>query len=248
MPHMSRWQRIALSLEWPMAILALLVIPALVIEERAATPGVRAAGFALNWLIWLAFVADFGVRWAADGRASFPRRAWFDFLLIVVTPPFGVPDAMQSVRSLRVLRLLRLLRVFAVATMAVRLGQLHFGKRKFHFVVFVALATVVIGAIGVYVAERGQNPSIRSFGDAVWWAIVTATTVGYGDVSPVTVEGRAIAVALMVTGIGVIGVFTATVASMFLSQEQESDAARLEARLDVIERKLDALLERRPDR
>ena len=56
-----------------MAVLSRLIIPALVMEERAQTPQVRATGIALNWLIWLAFVADFGVRWAADGRSSFPN-------------------------------------------------------------------------------------------------------------------------------------------------------------------------------
>jgi voltage-gated potassium channel len=67
-------------------------------------------------------------------------------------------------------------------------------------------------------------------GDALWWAVVTATTIGYGDLSPVTVEGRLIAVVLMLTGIGVIGVFTATVASFFFEQER-SEVADLALRL-----------------
>jgi voltage-gated potassium channel len=249
--HMPRLQRVSVVLEWPMAVLALLVIPALVMEERAVTPGLRLAGIVLNWVIWIGFCAEFAVRWAADGRASFPRRAWFDTLLIVLTPPFGVPEAMQGVRSLRVLRLLRLLRAFAVAAMALRLGRRHFGKQGFHFVALVAVATVILGAVAVYVAERGANDAIGSFGDALWWAIVTATTVGYGDVSPVTLQGRVIAVFLMITGIGVIGVFTATVASFFFEREQEAEI-RLSARLETLERKVDELRrllerERRPD-
>jgi voltage-gated potassium channel len=67
------------------------------------------------------------------------------------------------------------------------------------------------------------------------WAVVTETTVGYGDVSPVTLEGRLIAVVLMLTGIGVIGVFTATVASLFFEQEKESELASVVARLDAID-------------
>lgn len=73
---------------------------------------------------------------------------------------------------------------------------------------------------------------------------MTATTVGYGDVSPVTVEGRLIAVVLMLTGIGVIGVFTATVASAFFEEEKESELAVMAARLDSIDRKLNELLSR----
>jgi hypothetical protein len=84
-----------------MAVLALFVIPALVMEERALTSEVRTAGVVLNWIIWLAFVTEYIVRWTAAGTASFPRRAWFDLLPIVVTPPFGVPDAVRhhSARS-----------------------------------------------------------------------------------------------------------------------------------------------------
>jgi voltage-gated potassium channel len=239
---MSRLQRVARSIEVPMAVLALFVIPALVMEERALTSEVRTAGVVLNWIIWLAFVAEFIVRWTAAGTASFPRRAWFDLLLIVVTPPFGVPDAIQGMRTLRVLRLFRLLRAFGLAAMALRLGRRHLAKQKFHYVLLVAASTVVLGAIGVYIVEVGENENITAFGDALWWAASTVTTVGYGDVTPATAEGRVIAVVLMLVGIGVIGVFTATVASFLFEQEQHSDTAQLTARLDVIERKLDELL------
>jgi voltage-gated potassium channel len=108
----------------------------------------------------------------------------------------------------------------------------------------VAIAVVFIGALGIFIFESGSNKTIGSFGDALWWAVVTATTVGYGDVSPVTIEGRMIAVVLMLTGIGVIGIFTATIASLFFEQEEHSEISDLAARLDVIEKKLDAVLER----
>jgi voltage-gated potassium channel len=70
--------------------------------------------------------------------------------------------------------------------------------------------------------------------------MVTTTTVGYGDVSPVTPEGRVIAVGLMLTGIGVIGIFTATVASCFF--EQASETAEMERRLARLEAKVDYLV------
>jgi len=71
---------------------------------------------------------------------------------------------------------------------------------------------------------------------------VTATTVGYGDVSPVTIEGRVIAVILMIAGIGVIGAFTATVASLFLEDDGSKGQAKIDHRLDIIETKLDRLM------
>ena len=226
-----------------MALLALLVIPALVMEDRATSPAVRQAAIAINWLVWLVFVIEFGLRWAADRTLAFPRKAWFDLLLIIISPPFTVPEVFQGARTLRVLRLLRLVRALAVAGMGLRLAHRHFGKRRFHHILMVAVATVFLGALGIFAVESGRNPSIRGFGDAMWWAVVTATTVGYGDVSPVTLEGRLIAVVLMVTGIGVIGVFTATVASFFFEEADTSDPALTEvlARLEAIEQKLDAL-------
>jgi voltage-gated potassium channel len=234
------------ALEWLMAVLALVTVPALVLEYRATDPRLREAANVLNWSVWLAFCGEFALRWVARGRSKFLREAWFDLALIVVSPPFFVPDYLQglrSVRALRILRVLRLVRAGAVAGMGLRLSRRLFGRRKFHYTALVAIAVVFVGALGVFIFESESNRSIGSFGDALWWAVVTATTVGYGDLSPVTLEGRLIAVVLMLTGIGVIGVFTATVASLFFEQEQ-SELAALGARLEAIERKLDALIDK----
>ncbi|HVL67447.1 MAG TPA: ion transporter [Vicinamibacterales bacterium] len=231
--------RLQAALEWPLAFLALLVIPVLVLEDRATTPELRYVASVLNWIIWLAFTADFVLRWSADRRWRFLREGWFDLALIALTPPV-VPEPLQGFRTLRVLRLLR---AGAMAGIGLRSARRAFGAHKFHFVMLFAAATVLLGAAGVFVFEAGENPAIGSFGDALWWAIVTATTVGYGDVSPVTTEARLIAVSLMLIGIGVIGVFTATVASYFFSQEREQELS-VARRLEALERKLDLLLER----
>jgi voltage-gated potassium channel len=235
--------RIIRRLEWPVALLALLVIPALVMEERATSPEIRQTAVAINWVVWMVFVVEFGLRWAADRTLDFPCRAWFDLLLIVVSPPFAVPETLQGARTLRVLRLLRLVRALAIAGIGLRLAQRHFGKRRFHHILLVGTATVLLGALGIFAVESGRNQTIGGFGDALWWAVVTATTVGYGDVSPVTLEGRLIAVVLMVMGIGVIGVFTATVASFFFAEHEAEGPTMADvlARLAVLEQKLDAL-------
>jgi voltage-gated potassium channel len=232
-------------LEWPIAILALLVVPALILEDRATDPFIRDAAHMINWAVWLAFCLEFLLRWSAAGTWRFIRTAWFDLLLIAISPPFLMPEylqGMRSVRALRVLRLLRLVRAGAVATIGLRLGRRFFGKRKFHYTALVAVAVVLLGAMGVFIFESDSNKAIGSFGDALWWAVVTATTVGYGDVSPVTLEGRLIAVVLMLTGIGVIGVFTATVASLFFEQDR-SELAEVHSRLDAIEQKLDTIMD-----
>jgi voltage-gated potassium channel len=236
-------------LDWTMAGLALAVVPVLLVENRATVPALQFGARVVNWIIWLAFCAEFfGGLVHANRRARFLRANWFDLAIIVVSPPFGVPEVLQGTRSLRafrVLRLLRLLRVAAVMTMGLKFASRGLARRKFHYVVLVSLAVVGLGAVGIYMTEAGANSAIQSFGDAVWWALVTVTTVGYGDVSPITTEGRVIAVVLMFTGIGVIGIFTATVASLFFEHDQDAEMARVEQRLEGLEAKIDRLLRER---
>ncbi|WP_337589178.1 potassium channel family protein [Arthrobacter alpinus] len=84
---------------------------------------------------------------------------------------------------------------------------------------------VYIGALAMYDAEKGApNANIQSFGDAAWGAIVTITTVGYGDLSPVTATGRVIAVALMIGGIALLGTVTATLASWLVDKVSAEDS------------------------
>lgn len=243
----SRLDRIIQALEWPLAICALAIIPALLVENDAATPRIHEIAEAVNWFVWLAFCADFALRAAASAdRAQFIRRSWFDLLIIIVSPPFGVPEGLQALRAIRAARVLRLLRVFragAIFTIGVRSSRRVLAHRKFHYVLLVTVGVVFLGATGLYVIEGDQNPAIHSFGDALWWAASTTTTVGYGDIYPQTSEGRVIAMMLMVAGIGVIGIFTATVASIFISAD-ESESAAMGRRLEAIERKMDRLLER----
>jgi voltage-gated potassium channel len=211
-------------LEWPLAILALAVVPALILETRGTTPIIRSVAHAANWFVWLAFVAEFILRvLIAPRRWQALRRQWLDLAIVALSPPFLVPDSFESVRAVRAVRLLRVVRAVAIATIGLRASKRVTAERRLLFVSLFAVVLVGLGAIAAFSVEHGENRSLQSIPDALWWAVVTATTVGYGDVSPVTWEGRAVAVVLMLAGIGVIGVFTATLASAFLDQDKASD-------------------------
>jgi voltage-gated potassium channel len=96
-------------------------------------------------------------------------------------------------------------------------------------VLVAAAATLVLGAWLVLLFEdNAKGSNIHSYPDALWWAIVTVTTVGYGDRYPISGGGRAVAVILMMLGIGLIGVLTATVASVFV--KEHTDASKEEYR------------------
>lgn len=238
--RLTRAARWAASADWPMAVLGLAVVPILLVEEQSTSQSLQAAALAANWLIWVAFAGDLVVRWAADGfRARFLRRGWLNLAIVLVTIPVSVDllRGVLAVRAARALRLVRLVRIGGVARLTFRRYNEALARRRFHYVTAIAAAVVGLGAVGLYLLESDRNPSVGTMGDAVWWAIVTATTVGYGDISPMTLEGRAIAVVLMLVGIGVIGLFTATVSSyMFAGEEGGVSNAELLERLDRIER------------
>ncbi|WP_243399625.1 potassium channel family protein [Arthrobacter glacialis] len=112
---------------------------------------------------------------------------------------------------------------------------------------------VYVGALAMYDAEKASpDASIASFGDALWWAFVTITTVGYGDLTPTTLLGRSIAVGLMIGGIALLGVVTATLASWLVekvsaqeTKSQEITAEELQSLRDEIRMLRDDLVLRR---
>jgi len=104
---------------------------------------------------------------------------------------------------------------------------------------YVLLAVTVIvfasAALELTFERHSVGPTaIHDFGGSLWWAIVTVTTVGYGDKVPMTGPGKFVAVALMLTGIGLIGVLTATVASFFVQQQHSEELAEMKEQLQEI--------------
>lgn len=84
---------------------------------------------------------------------------------------------------------------------------------------FAWLAVMVISSLGLYVAENGINPNIHNPWDALWWGIVTLTSVGYGDIAPVTPEGKIAGAALMILGITLFAAITGTITSYIIAEE-----------------------------
>jgi voltage-gated potassium channel len=185
--------------------------------------GVAVACTTLSVAIWIALAADYLIRLAtADHRLRFVGRNWLDLLCI----------ALPMLRPLRAVRSVLALRTIAR-------GRSSLSRRN---VVATVGATVlgsgVIAALAMLDAEReSPTATITTFGDALWWAISTITTVGYGDRYPTTTEGRLVAAALMLGGIALLGVVSASLASWFV--ERLGDAPEKERRTQVT---LDALL------
>lgn len=211
----------------PLTVLAFgfLVVYAVPILKPELNPILmRAISFA-NIVIWIVFAADLLVRIVLERyRFRFILRHPIDILLV----------------ALPMLRPLRVLRIFTA-------GQTLFARRRgllksTQAIVFAAALLVFIGALAELDAERpARGANITKFSDAIWWALTTVTTVGYGDQYPITTTGRLVAGALMLVGISLLGLITATVASWFVAQEKAGEQAASD-RLDVIEAKLDRIL------
>jgi voltage-gated potassium channel len=202
--------------ELGMALLAIVfVVVGFLVDDAplASRPYLEAIDLALTAV----FVAEFATRFAAArDRAGYLRGHWIDLLALL--------PAVRGVRLARLLRLLRLVRAFAGVARA-----LDHVERLMHHRGLVALfaawlAVAVICSIALYAFENGVNEAITSPADALWWGIVTLTTVGYGDVYPVTPEGRLTAAILMVLGISLFGAITATITSYMLTSRSAERA------------------------
>ncbi|MGY1723323.1 potassium channel family protein [Blastococcus sp. SYSU DS0533] len=212
-----RWER---SAEWPLTVAALFFLASYAwpILDPDLAARWRWLCLVVTWVTWGAFAVDYVVRVAlAERRWLFVRTHLLD-LSVVVLPLF---------RPLRLLRLVTLLSV---------LNRQAGRSLRGRVVIYVTGATVLVmlvSSLAILEAERGaEDANIETYGGALWWSFATVTTVGYGDRYPVTATGRVIAAGLMLAGIALLGVITATFASWLVQrvEEIEEDSASVTRR------------------
>lgn len=192
----ERWES---RTAWPLALVAVATLVVFVVSAALDTQ--PAWQMMLDWTAWALFATDYVVRLVLT--PSDERWGW------IKSHPLDL--AAVAVPALRVLR------VIATLARLVVVAQRGRAERIMFTTVGAALALAVVGAAAVLNAERTSDvANITTYPDALWWALTTVTTVGYGDHYPTTPDGRVIAAVLMVVGIGVVGTVTAAVASSLI--------------------------------
>ncbi|MFB1297319.1 potassium channel family protein [Mycobacterium sp. pW049] len=216
---LQQWEKRS---EWPLAGIALLFLATYSVQVLAQPgPHVDSVLEWVNTALYLAFLGDYVMRLTlADHRGRWFVRHLPDLAIVVL--PF--------------LRPLRLLRLVVLITAMHRAAGDAIRGRVAMYTVGGSVLLIYVASLAVLDAEREQPGSaITSFGKALWWAITTVTTVGYGDLAPVTTTGRVVAALLMIGGISLLGIVTATLASWIVQRVAEEDTANQAATAAQIE-------------
>jgi voltage-gated potassium channel len=232
-PQLTAWER---ATNLPLFALALLFLVAYAVPilDPGLPAWVGTAATTVYVLVWALYAADFAVRLVMAGRGNRWRFAYshpLDLLMVLL----------PMLRPLRVVRIVVLLaEVFRRHAEASKRFQAVF------YVVSVTGMILLVSSLAILDAERdAHGTQVADFGDAVWWSVVTATTVGYGDMVPQTVEGKAIAAFLMFAAIGLVGLVSGSLASWFVDRvsaaeetTERAEFVELRSRLERLELQL----------
>ena len=197
----QRWERRSTI---PLAALALVYLALYAVEVLGDARIVKLLDLVLiSDLIWAIFIVDFVARFVMhDDKKLFLKRNVIELIGLIL--PF--------------FRAFRMFRVVIAIGFLARAAQTLQSRINIYLGIILPLL-VFTCSLGVYDAEHdAPGATITNFGDAIWWALVTVTTVGYGDYYPVTFEGRFIAVLLMLSGLALVSVITVSFASWFLDR------------------------------
>jgi voltage-gated potassium channel len=214
-----------------MLVLSVYVVLALLIRELAPMyDDTRQLLDQIDTGICVYFLFDFFLRlYQAPDKLKFMRWGWIDLLAsIPALDWFRLGQLVRVVRILRMVRAFRSMREFLTYLFRNR------ANGTLSVVLLSSVLLMIFGAVAILYVEKVPEANIKTPSDALWWAFVTITTVGYGDRFPVTTLGRFIAAVLMIAGVGLFGTFTGYVANFFIEEDQEKEQDEIHILIDEI--------------
>ena len=246
-PGLERWRK---ATDGPLLILAIGSLPLLLLElKRSELPYIdRIFLDVVNLTVLFAFATDYLIELKlATKRRSFVRSEWTSLAIVLsqllaLIPGLGGVGALRALRGARAFRLFAvILRLLSIGGAAASEGRSLLRRRAARFALSMAALTCLTSAAAFTLVEDvGEGGRLHSFGDAMWWSIATITTVGYGDVYPVTPVGRLLGAFTMVVGISTFAVVTAKVAEFLVRADIEGrePGARTSSARQILEERL----------
>lgn len=239
----ARARRIGRLFEWPMILIAFWIVFEWYLEARADGP--LPYSYVTDWFLWAFFLLETLVLTAVvDDKARYLRNNWSNLVIVIA----GMPLLWQAFPHAGGLRALRLLAMFTMlmnmsGSFQKIMGRNHLGPTLMVSFIIIIMAGTLMAVI---------DPNVQTPMDGIWWAWVTVTTVGYGDIVPGSTAGRLFGSVLILMGIGLFSMMTASFSAFFMQQEEEDliaketanaeRLAKMENRMEQLETKLDQLL------
>ena len=224
-PRLAMWRR---RTDIPLLLIAVGSLPLLLLEVVSDRLTQNDQNFitGVNVFVFIAFAIDYLVELSVTyKRTTYIKTQWASLLIVIsqslaLLPALGFLGILRGVRALRIVGTLS--RIIGIGAATKEQGRQFFKEKAASVAFGLAGFTLITSAVGFTMAEDvGYGRRINSFFDALWWSAATITTVGYGDIYPVTAAGRIIAVFTMVVGISTLAVVTARIAQFLISTESE---------------------------
>jgi voltage-gated potassium channel len=194
---------------------ALLAIFAFYLTEGEPLPQLRAAGHILEWTVFLGFSAELVIMLAVTRqKLRYLLGNWLDVLIVLAA---GLSVAGHDAEWVAWTRLLRMATAGMVLTRAASEFRTLFSRGGLPYILGFAVLAMLLAGAGFY----WLDPSIDSYAEGLWLAFVTAATVGYGDVVPTTPASRVLAVIIVIIGLALLSVVTASVAAFFIGEDEK---------------------------
>jgi voltage-gated potassium channel len=224
---------------------AISVVVILIDHVYNLTESQRLAIYVFDSIVVLILAIDFYKRMKSSNGTStkFILKHWYEIPAMIPIFVFDIAGLQTllgaGLRSVRLIRLFRLLQLFFRTTEIFR-------ESKFLYLITFSAGAIIIGAVAEYIVESPiRDAKITSLADAFWWAMATVTTVGYGDVYPITTEGRIIGSLIMIGGIAIIGIFISTLGAILtesrLKVKRDASPKLANEAKELIKKKIDEL-------
>lgn len=230
-----------------MACLALLFLAVGFLQDDPADAANASILALAEYILTVVFFVEFVLRlYVAPSRRAYLRAHWIDLLALL--PAIRWLRFLRITRFARILEFARLLRLGVLVRVLVELDRVIREMRNIvarngvHVFFLIATSLVMAGGTLVWTLEHDTNPSFRNFGDAIWWAFATVTTIGYGD-GPTTLAGRIVAAVIMILGVSCFGVISGTTVAYFM-QRAPNDPSKQQDMPDELMRVLEDIRSR----